>query len=83
MPNAEVSRLEALGFQWSLLNLAWDEKYALLEAFKEQKAHCNVPRDYVVKDVKLGRWVKTQRVLYRLRHVAEAECNGRLPMANA
>ena len=41
--------------------MAWDERYALLEAFKEQKGHCNVPYGNVVEGVKLGRWVANQR----------------------
>lgn len=44
--------------------LGWQEKFALLKAFKKAHGHCSVPPGYVVGGVKLGGWVATQRKEY-------------------
>ena len=49
--------------------LGWEEKFALLRAFKKIHGHCHVPKGYVVGGIKLHGWVVTQRkefMQYRL-----------------
>ena len=41
--------------------LTWEDKFALLRAFKRATGHCRVPPNYVFGGVKLGGWVETQR----------------------
>ena len=41
----------------------WHEKYWLLEEYKKKHGNCLVPNSYAIGDVKLGRWVDTQRLL--------------------
>jgi superfamily II DNA or RNA helicase len=52
-----IQRLEALGFVWELRAAAWEEMFAALAAFREEKGHCNVTRN----DPSLGTWVTAQR----------------------
>jgi len=44
--------------------LSWEDKFALLRAFRKVHGHCRVPPGYVVGGVKLGGWVETQRKEY-------------------
>ena len=52
------------------LGLIWDKKYGELIKYKEQNGHCNVPRNCVVNNLKLGIWVFKQRVDYRNRKLS-------------
>jgi hypothetical protein len=55
----QLSKLDDLGFSWSILR-TWNENFELLVSYKEQYGHCNVPTIYS-HDPILGRWVITQR----------------------
>ena len=55
----------------SVRKSGWDEKYLLLENFKEQYGHCNVPRNYVIQGFKLGAWVSKQKVLFKKNQLPE------------
>jgi len=43
----------------------WYEKYLLLEQYKKEHGNCLVPRSFDYDEIKLGRWVNKQRVLYK------------------
>ncbi len=60
LSSERISRLDALGFEWDPLSAAWDEKFAELQAFKDQHGHCNVLRGHS-EDAELGMWVSRQR----------------------
>jgi len=55
-------RLDALGFEWTPYDNAWDQHFAELARFKKQYGHCRVPFDWK-KNISLGRWVSGQRKL--------------------
>mmetsp|Transcript_27244 Transcript_27244/g.40226 ORF Transcript_27244/g.40226 Transcript_27244/m.40226 type:complete len:187 (+) Transcript_27244:72-632(+) len=40
---------------------AWEKNFQLLVEYKKQEGHCNVPRVYKFRDVRLGHWVNRQR----------------------
>ena len=40
-----VTKLESLGFEWSL-NVPWEERFEDLKAFKVEHGHCNVPQKF-------------------------------------
>ena len=54
-------RLEEIGVIWDPLKDQWEQKFALLEQFKEREGHCNVPQKHVEDGVKLGLWLSYQR----------------------
>ena len=59
-----VTRLEQLGFAWNPLEVAWEEMFAALVAYKQTHGDCNVPNRW--KDnPKLGSWCNTQRLSYK------------------
>ena len=47
-------------------NTKWEARFILLKEFRKEHGHCRVPRNYSVDDdVKLGKWVNTQRTQYK------------------
>jgi uncharacterized protein (UPF0303 family) len=57
-------RLDAIGFDWTLLRLArdsWEKGYAALRRFQSREGHCRVPRWYEEGSFRLGGWVRRQR----------------------
>ena len=57
-----VSRLEEIGFEWAnWVNVPWEERFDLLNQFKEREGHCSVPRSHKEDGANLGTWVNSQR----------------------
>ena len=59
-----TQRLDAIGFDWTLLPFArasWEKGFAVLKQFQSREGHCHVPRGYEEGSFKLGRWVRRQR----------------------
>lgn len=44
---------------------SWEHKFKLLLQFKALYGHCDVPIDYEVEGMKLGRWASFQRKEYK------------------
>jgi len=55
-----ITRLETLGFQWTLRSENWEAMFTELAKFKQQHGHCNVPAQFT-ENPQLGRWVVSQR----------------------
>jgi len=56
--------LNSVGFDWGPRILdedAWNQKFELLQEYKNKNGHCRVPKNFEVKSVKLGHWVGKQR----------------------
>eukprot|EP00536_Pseudo-nitzschia_multiseries_P010583 jgi/Psemu1/289162/fgenesh1_pg.328_\ len=53
-------RLEQLGVVWSPHTSKWDDMYSLLEQYKSENGHCNVPQKHRKDGQNLGNWVMTQ-----------------------
>ena len=57
-----LKRFESLtGWSWDPMQDQWNKSFGLLKAFDNEFGHCNVPMDYVVDGVFLGRFVKNLR----------------------
>jgi uncharacterized protein (UPF0303 family) len=57
-------RLDAIGFDWTLLPLArdsWENGFAALKQFQSREGHCRVPTGHEEGSFKLGGWVRRQR----------------------
>ena len=55
-----IAQLDALGFVWAPLDVAWEEMFTALVAFKNGNGHCNVPQRYPENRV-LAAWTNFQR----------------------
>jgi hypothetical protein len=60
LTDEQVRQLDDLGLVWSPSDIAWQKKFRLLEQFKEQHGHCNVPERWS-EDRQLANWVQSQR----------------------
>ena len=55
-------RLEAIGFVWDPLSAQWEAGFSALEAYKQVKGDCLVPKFYKTDDgFALANWVQNQR----------------------
>jgi len=58
----QLSRLDAIGFNWDPLTNQWEEGFKHLEKFVENEGHANVHQRIKIDDkFSLGKWVSTQR----------------------
>ena len=57
-----ISRLGKLNFAWDSFDQKWEEGFTSLVAFKKRNGHCIVPKGHIENGIKLGSWVRTQRV---------------------
>jgi hypothetical protein len=60
-----IQALESLGFEWDSYGAAWEDRLSELADYRKIHGHCNVPNRYS-ENKKLGWWVGTQRMHYRL-----------------
>lgn len=59
-----INRLEAVGFEWNILETNWNKMFSALLKFKEKNGHCKVPRTWP-GNPDLSYWVSKQRENYR------------------
>ena len=59
----QISRLEALEFEWDPINSSWDRMFRALCAYKSEYGNCRVPAAFK-KNKELGIWVSDQRKRY-------------------
>ena len=53
-------QLEAIGVIWDAPEAEWERLCALLECYRCQEWHCDIPQNHTVKGAKLGAWVERQ-----------------------
>jgi len=53
-------RLEKIGVVWSPHSSKWDDMYSMLEQYKAENGHCNVPQKHQKDGQNLGNWLMTQ-----------------------
>ncbi|KAL7529596.1 hypothetical protein ACHAXR_009345 [Thalassiosira sp. AJA248-18] len=68
LTSLRIDRLNSIQFEWNLND--WDAMYKELQKFKDEHSHCLVPREYDANN-SLGRWVATQRMLYKSKMAGE------------
>lgn len=56
----QMQRLDGLGFCWDAREANWEQRFAELVAIKQQRGHCDVPRDWP-ENPELAGWVLRQR----------------------
>ena len=60
-----IEMLNSIGFDWNPWESKWNMRVDDLIKYKRENGDCLVPVNYE-KNLKLGRWVSTQRKYYRL-----------------
>lgn len=63
LTNKRIGKLDQIGFVWSVLEDAWEEKFAELVEFKAAHGHTDVPKSW--ENQQLFWWVSVQRREYR------------------
>ena len=64
LSEGRINRLEAVGFEWNILETNWNKFFSALLKFKEKNGHCKVPRAWP-ENPDLSYWVSTQRENYK------------------
>ena len=60
-----MDALNSIGFEWAKPRIGWEAHFQLLQDFQKEHGHCQVSRNHSVDNIKLGRWVSTQRTQYK------------------
>jgi hypothetical protein len=63
---ARIQELESMGFEWEVIDTAWEDRLSELADYRKIHGHCNVPRKYG-ENTKLATWVANQRRSYSLQ----------------
>lgn len=62
----KIELLERLGIDWSPIETQWRRMYSLAEKYYKEYGNLLIPDKYITKDnLKLGRWIQTQRGNYK------------------
>lgn len=60
----KIQKLELLNIKWIKKN-SWDEMYSFANHFYSLHKHLNVPNNYKIAGVNLGKWIILQRYSYK------------------
>ena len=61
LDESRQNRLEAIDIGWDPFSDHWERNFVLLEQYKKQEGHCDVPKGHEEDGVGLGAWLHRQR----------------------
>lgn len=61
----QISKLNAIGMVWGVLDNNWNENYNLAKEYYIKHKNLFIPDTYIVNNIALGRWIGTQRKNYK------------------
>jgi len=61
LSESKVKLLNRIGFVWAPFDVAWELGFQALVLFSSREGHCDVPKDYLEGQFRLGRWIRAQR----------------------
>lgn len=64
LPQEQLQKLSAIGFEWDRFENAWQRMFERLQAFQKLKGHCTVPFRQP-EHLELASWVAIQRACFR------------------
>ncbi len=76
LTDERIEKLSLLGMTWNVSN-PWENKFELLKAYYEENGDTQVPANYVINGVWLGRWLNKQKM-----KLAE-KCPDEMPLTEA
>lgn len=59
-----IESLNAIGFTWNPQDTVWNRKFRMLQEYKKNNGHCDVPHNWS-ENIKLSRWVTQIRKLWK------------------
>ncbi len=59
-----IERLNTIGFIWDTQAAVWNKMFGMLQEFKKNSGHCNIPHKWS-ENIKLSRWVDRIRQLWK------------------
>ena len=59
-----IEKLNAIGFTWDPQDAVWNKMFGMLQEYKKNNGHCNVPRNWS-ENIKLSSWVAHIRKLWK------------------
>jgi hypothetical protein len=66
-------RLKSLGVNWGVTHQSlWEERYRLLSVFRTREGHVEVPETHVEEGMRLGAWLKRQRLALKAGKLNQA-----------
>lgn len=71
LAEAQIHRLENLGFVWKPLDEDWLKNFEALVVYKKEFGDCNVPQKWR-RNPQLGAWVSNQRIRKKQGNLGEA-----------
>ena len=68
----KIKLLEELGIDWAPIESQWENIYLIAKQYYEEKGDLLIPDKYVTaENIKLGRWIATQRYNYKEGIISE------------
>jgi superfamily II DNA or RNA helicase len=64
LSNDRLKKLNSILFTWDMRVEQWEYAFNELTKFVKREGHCKVPTYHEQGDIKLGKWVSTQRLEY-------------------
>lgn len=62
LPPERMRRLDSLAFSWDPRTEQWEQAFAALKQYRAREGHCRIPANQAENNMKLGSWVRTQRL---------------------
>eukprot|EP00591_Stephanopyxis_turris_P002410 CAMPEP_0195513210 /NCGR_PEP_ID=MMETSP0794_2-20130614/4917_1 /TAXON_ID=515487 /ORGANISM="Stephanopyxis turris, Strain CCMP 815" /LENGTH=623 /DNA_ID=CAMNT_0040641161 /DNA_START=70 /DNA_END=1938 /DNA_ORIENTATION=- len=67
LTDERINKLSKLGFSFTAEQVAWNEMFAKLLAYKEQYGDVDIPSSHAAKLSSLSQWIDRQRTQYKLK----------------
>ncbi len=61
----QIKLLNDLGIKWQVRDERWNDYYQLLKEYQEEHGNIDVPYSYKKNEMKLGVWLRSQRLAYK------------------
>jgi hypothetical protein len=61
----KIELLEKIGMVWDPTETQWNECYELAKEYYKKNKNLLITHDYIINNIKLGRWIGTQRGNYK------------------
>lgn len=62
--NDRIEKLNRIGMVWEVSDYQWEKAYAIAEEYYEANGHLFVEKNYILKGINLGNWIRNQRSKY-------------------
>ena len=59
-----IRLLKSVGINLAPMDTVWEEKYAIAKKFYDEFHHIDIPYNFEVDGVKIGKWISNQRQIY-------------------